>query len=413
MNAFQTQRRRLLYGAVGATLAGQAAARGTDGTRLAAQYEIAGDIVNLENAYYGIMARPVAADYKRNIDYLNRHHSHYLRNQFDGEGIQAIRAELAAYAGVAAEEIALTRSATESLQCLIANYLRLKAGDTVMIGNLDYGTVMDAMRDLAQRRGANVAVVEVPEPATHQNVIDAYAQALRRYPRTRLLLLTHISHRTGLVFPVAEIVRAAKLQDVDVVVDIAQSWGQLDFNIPSLGADFVGANLHKWLGAPLGLGFLYIRAPRLGDIGVHQGNSEFPASDIRARVHAGTLNVPAVMTIPAALAFHARVPRAERAALLRGLRDYWVEPARRMAHVQILTPDDPRMSGAVTSFRLAGRTSFEDNLALARQLAERHRIFTVAREGPAGGACIRVTPSYYTRTDELDRLVGALRTFSA
>jgi len=96
----------------------------------------------------------------------------------------------------------------------------------------------------------------------------------------------------------------------------------------------VGANLHKWIGAPLGLGFLYVREGRLQDIDIDCGNTEHPPTDIRARVNAGTLNVAAVMTIPSALAFHARIPLAARAAHLRALRDYWVTRVRALPGVQ-------------------------------------------------------------------------------
>ncbi|WP_312511613.1 aminotransferase class V-fold PLP-dependent enzyme [Massilia sp.] len=375
---------------------------------LGPSYDIATDIVNLENAYYGIMSRPVAEDFKRNIDYLNLHNSRFLRREFDREGIEAIRAQLAQHAGVGVKEIALTRGATESLQNLIANYRPLAAGEGVMYGNLDYDTMIDAMDDLARRRGAGVARVTIPEPASRQNVIDTYERALTQHPRTRLLLLTHVSHRTGLAIPVAEIVRLARARNVDVIVDIAQSWGQLDFRIPDLGADFVGANLHKWVGAPLGLGFLYIKESRLADIDVQLGNTIHPANDIRARVNAGTVNVAATMTIPASLAFHARVPLAERAARLRALREHWVGQVLALPQVQVLTPQDPAMYGAVTSFRLRGRTGFDENVALARTLADDFGIFTVARSGPAGGACIRVTPSYYTTHADLDKLVAAI-----
>jgi isopenicillin-N epimerase len=379
---------------------------------LARHYDLDPGIVNLENAYYGVMARPVLDDYKRNIDYLNRHNSWYLRRDFDRQGSEAIRALVAQHAGVQTGEIAMTRGATESLQNLIANYRLVKAGDTVMYGNLDYGSMQYAMQDLAQRHGANVAVVTIPEPASRQRVIDAYEQALQRQPRTRLLLLTHISHRTGLVTPVAEIVRMAKRRNVDVIVDIAQSWGQLDFRIPDLGADFVGANLHKWIGAPLGTGFLYIAEARLQDIGIQLGNREHPASDIRARVLSGTSDAAAFMTIPAALRFHGQVSLAARSAGLRTLRDYWVQRVRPFDGVEILTPDDAGSTGAVTSFRLRGRTTFEDNAAIARVLADDYKILTVPRDGPAGGSCIRVTPSYYTTTAQLDQLVAAIQTIA-
>ncbi|TWI70000.1 selenocysteine lyase/cysteine desulfurase [Pseudoduganella lurida] len=420
MSTFLPRRRTLLKTAASlslgtATLAeaagapAQGAGASPDWDALAANYDIAPDFINLENAYYGIMARPVADDFRRNIDYLNRYNSRFLRREFDVDGVEAVRATLAAHAGVATEELAITRGATESLQNLIGNYRLLKAGDVVMYGNLDYGTMMDAMEDLATRHGATVAKVQIPEPATRQDIIDVYERTLRQSPRTRLLLLTHISHRTGIVMPVAEIVRIAKARNVDVIVDVAQSWGQLDYRIPDFGADFVGANLHKWIGAPLGLGFLYIRKARLQDIGIERGNTLHPVTDIRARVHSGTLNYAAIMTIPAALRFHGRIPLAQRSARLRALRDHWVKGVLEVPNVQVLTPEDPAMYGAVTSFRIKGRTSFEDNVALARRLHDEFGIFTVPRNGPVGGSCIRVTPSFFTRASDLDKLVAAIR----
>ena len=420
MKELHMNRRALLRGAAGLALgagagagASVAAATSGDWEALAASYDIAGDFINLENAYYGIMARPVAEAFKRNIDTLNTYNSQYLRTRFDRTDIETVRARLAAHAGVGVHELAHTRNATEALQILIGNNRRVGAGDTIIMGNLDYNIMQDAMNDLALRRGASVFTVQVPEPATRQNVIDAYARALERHPRARLLLLTHISHRTGLVLPVAEIVQIARARKVDVVVDAAQSYGQLDFKLPDFGADFVGVNLHKWIGAPLGTGFLYIREGRLGDIAIQAGNTEHPADDIRSRVHAGTINAAAVMTIPAALDFHARFTLAERSARLRRLRDRWVHQVRALPQVQVLTPDDPAMYGAVTSFRLRSQTGFEDNVALARRLAEEYGIFTVARNGPVGGSCIRVTPSYFTRDAELDKLADAIRVMAA
>lgn len=417
-------RRTLLCGAAGLALgahgaapaAPAAAAAGTDAVdwdALARHYDVAPEFVNLENAYLGIMARPVLEAFKRNVDLVNRSSSQYLRTRFDSVDKEAIRARVAAHAGVAPGELALTRNACESLQNLIGNYRLLRPGDVLMMGDLDYDVVQDAMAAAARRGGHQLVTVRTPEPATRQNVIDAYEQALRQHPRTRLLLLTHVNNRTGLVTPVAEIVRMAKSRNVDVIVDIAQSWGQLDFSIPDLGADFVGANLHKWVGAPLCSGFMAIRAARLQDIAPQAGNTLYPDTDIRARVHAGTMDVPAVMTIPAALDLHGSVKLADRAARLRALRDRWVHQVRELPGVQVLTPEDPTMYGALTSFRLRGKTSYEDNVALARRLADDYGIFTVARKGPVGGACIRVTPSWFTRDEDLDRLAAAIKALAA
>jgi selenocysteine lyase/cysteine desulfurase len=411
MNRFQASRRRLL-GATALAASGLAVAAPSspeDWDAIAASYDIASDITNLENAYYGIMARPVLEDFKRNIDYLNRYNSFHLRREFDRAGMEQLRALLAAHTGVTAAELAITRGATESLQNLICNYRLVRRGDTIMYANLDYDAMQYAMNDLAQRSGAKVALVRIPEPVNRQAAIDVYDKALRQNPRTRLLLLTHINHRTGFVLPVKEIIQLARSRGVDVILDVAQSWGQLDYKLPDLGADFIGANLHKWVGAPLGTGFLYIRKERLADIGVERGDEDYAVTDTRSRVHSGTFNAAALMTIPAALTLHDEIGVANRGRRLRELRDYWVHQVRGHDGVQILTPDDPGSYGAVTSFRLRGHTTFEQNTALVNRLVEQYRIFTVARKGPVGGACIRVTPGLFTRTADLDKLVAAIR----
>jgi selenocysteine lyase/cysteine desulfurase len=84
-----------------------------------------------------------------------------------------------------------------------------------------------------------------------------------------------------------------------------------------------------------------------------------------------------------------------------------------LPHVQILTPEDPRLYGAITSFRLRGRTSHEENVALAKTLLDKHRIFTVHRDGLASGSCVRVTPALATRMSDVDALASAIRSLAA
>jgi isopenicillin-N epimerase len=291
---------------------------------------------------------------------------------------------------------------------LIGGYNKLKPGDAVMYADLDYDSMQYAMNWLKERRGVAVVKFDLPEPASRQAVLDAYDRALSANPKVRLLLLTHLSHRTGLVVPVADVARMAKARGIDVIVDAAHSWGQIDFNVRDLGADFVGFNLHKWIGAPVGVGFLYIAKDRIADIDRDKGDEDFASDDIRSRVHTGTVNFAAVLAIPAALAFHQEIGAGAKGARLRYLRDLWVSRARAMKSLEILTPDEPGMYGALTSFRLAGKISKADNDAIVATLRDTHKILTVRRAGVAKGQCIRVTPSLYTRDEDLDRFVAAL-----
>lgn len=378
-------------------------------SQVASLYKLSPDLVNLENGFYGVLPRPVLSAYQAHIERLNELNSVYLRSGY-GKDTEAIRARLSAAIGAQPGEIALTRGATEALQNLIQNYRGLKPGDVVLYSDVDYDSTQAQFDFLEAQRGVKVVRFALPEPATHQGILDAYARVLAEQPKARLLLLTHISHKNGLILPVAEIVQLAKSRSVDVIVDAAHSWGQIDFKVSDLGADFVAFNLHKWIGAPLGVGFLYIRKERLPDIAPHLELAKAgQADDIRSRVHTGTTNTANVLTIPDALDFHERIGIGNKSARLRHLRNLWVQEARQIPGVQVLTPDDPRLYAGITAVRLSGKTSLADNQALVQKLRERHGIFTVARGGLASGASVRVTPALFTRPGDVAKLAQALK----
>ncbi len=402
--------RRTLFGAATLPLATGslgAGVAGEDWDSLARRYDVTRDVIQLEHGNWGMMARPVLDAYKAMVERVNRDTSYYARRTMIGD-LEAVRARLAGAMGVAPDELALTRNATEAMKALILQYNRLKPGDAVLYADLDYDSMQAAMESLAARRGVRVIRIALPEPATHESLIGAYRAAFDADPAIRMALLTHVSHRTGLVLPVAGIAAIARERGIDVLVDAAHSVGQLDFRLQDLQADFVGFNLHKWIGAPLGVGALYIRRERIEAIDPDPAESP-RAVGILARVHTGTPDYAAQLTLPTALDFQAAIGAPRREARLKALRDRWVRPLRDLPQVQILTPDDSRLYGAITSFRLSGRTSHDENVALARALLEKYRIFAVHRDGLASGSCVRITPSLATHMADLDRLVMAIR----
>ena len=375
-------------------------------------YAVSPSIVNLENGYWGIMAESVRLDYLAKTDTVNRENSFYARTQF-GRDAEAARLAVAAAVGAAPAEVALTRGATEALQLLIGGYNKLQPGDTVLYSDLDYDSMQYAMNWLKERRGVNVVKFSIPEPASRAAVLQTYQKVLADHPKAALLLLTHISHRTGLVMPVAEIAALARSRGVDVVLDAAHSWGQIDFKVQDLGVDFIGFNLHKWIGAPLGIGFMYVAKSRLADIDRAMGDEDWAPTDIRSRVHTGTYNFASVLALPGALALHQQIGPRAKAMRLRHLRDYWVSRVRGFKGLEILTPDEPGMAAGITSFRLAGKGTAADNNAIVAQLRDQFGVFTVRRAGVAKGQCIRVSPAIYTSEADLDRLVQGLRAVTA
>ncbi|HEV2594411.1 MAG TPA: aminotransferase class V-fold PLP-dependent enzyme [Sphingomicrobium sp.] len=401
--------RRTLLGAAAlpfATGALAAAPVTDDWESIAREYDVTREVIQLEHGIWGMMSRPVIAAYRAMVERVNRDTSYYARRTMVGD-LEASRAAVAHAVGVAVEELTFTRNATEAMKALILQYNRLRPGDAVLYADLDYDSMQTSMESLAARRGVHVIRIALPEPATRQSLVDAYEAAFKANPAIKMALLTHVSHRTGLVLPVAEIATIARERGIDVLVDAAHSVGQLDFRLPDLKADFVGMNLHKWIGAPLGVGALYIRRERIGQIDPDPAESP-RSTDIAARVHTGTVDYAAQLTVPVALGFQATIGGLRRETRLKALRDRWVRPLRNLPQVQILTPDDSSLYGAITSFRLRGRTSHDENVALAKGLLDKYRIFTVHRDGLASGSCVRVTPALATRMTEMDSLVEAI-----
>lgn len=372
---------------------------------VAQRYDVEPGPINLENGYFGRMSHAVQAHYLEHIRLINRSNSMHVRQRFEqGENLE-IRRELAGLIDVDPQAVAFTRNATEALQSLIRNYNRLQPGDQVLISDLEYDTVKGAMRWLAGSRGVEVIEVSHSHPASFDSLVQSYRDAFVKYPRLKLMALTYVTHRTGLVMPVAAIAKAAREQHIDVILDGAHALGQVEFNLAELGIQFAGFNLHKWIGAPLTLGFLYIAPERLADIDPDMGEFHYPATDVRARTSYSTPNFPALMTLPLVFEEHRQLGgAAAKGARVSYLRDLWVSQVRPLPGIEVLTSDDPRLYCGITAFKFIGR----DQQVMVDRLLKEHGLFTTTRSGAAFGTCIRVTPGLVTTAADIKALVRAI-----
>lgn len=376
---------------------------------VAERYALEPGPINLENGYFGRMSRAVQKHYLEQVAFINRSNSLHVRQAFEqGENVE-IRRQLAQLMAVDPESVAFTRNATEALQSLIRNYNRLQPGDQVLISDLEYDTVKGAMRWLAGVRGVEVIELSHAHPASFDSLVQTYLDAFVQYPRLKLMALTHVTHRTGLVMPVKAVAQAAREHGVDVILDGAHALGQIEFNLAELGIQFAGFNLHKWIGAPLTLGFLYIAPERLGDIDPDMGEFHYPASDVRARTSYSTPNFPALMTLPLVFEEHRQLGgAAAKGARMNYLRELWVRQVRGLPGIEVLTPDDPRLYCAITAFKFIAK----DQQVMADRLLKDYNVFTTLRTGAAFGTCIRVTPGLVTSATEIAVLVKAITELS-
>lgn len=376
-------------------------------------YDIDRSIANFDAAYYGAMTRPVFAAYREKQDFVNRNNSLFLRSALkdhprDAE-LDKSRAAVAKLLGCTTGEIALSGGGTEALYALITNYKLLKPGDAVIFADVDYDEMQFAMEYLEQMRGAKVVRFSLPEPHTRANILAAYEKILKETPRAKLLLLTHISNRNGLIPPVKEIVAMAKARGVDVILDSAQAIGQLDVSVEDIGADFIGFSLHKWLAAPLGTGGIYIRKDRLADIDPFLGNRIYAPDDVRARILSGTVDFGAKLTIPAAIAVQDEIGLPRKHAHLLALRNHWVDQVRDIPGLDILVPEEEGRYCAITGFRLPGMKTPEQARKAQALFLDKYRLQIVAKAGLASGTVLRVTPAPFNTIAELDRLASAIK----
>jgi selenocysteine lyase/cysteine desulfurase len=369
-------------------------------SELRARYVIPSEFIHLEHGYYSMQSQPVLDRYVQHIRDVNAVSSRYMRTvQYPNKA--RVQAKLAALAGCTPNELIITRNTTESLDTVISGF-DWKAGDEAVMSVHDYGAMLDQFALMARRWGIKNTRVTVPlDPKSDDEVVQVYANAIT--PRTKLLMICHMINITGHVLPVRKICDMAHARGVPVMVDGAHAFAQLDFRIPDLDCDFYGASLHKWLGAPLGAGMLYVKPSAVEKLWPLYGDEGFAATDIRKLNHTGTHPVATDLAIEDAIAFHESIGIQRKQERLRWLQQYWTTKVRGIPRVKVFTPSDPTRTGAIANAGIDGMKPGD----LATTLMEKYRIFTVAID-TAGVAGVRVTPQLFTTTQELDALVRAL-----
>ncbi|MEO7923095.1 MAG: aminotransferase class V-fold PLP-dependent enzyme [Chitinophagaceae bacterium] len=366
-------------------------------------YSVSSSYINLENGYYGIQPKPVLKAFQENIIKANEEAARFARKDFPALSTK-IKKELADFLGVGEEEIIITRNATEALNIPIQGY-PFRNGDEVLLNQLDYFSMIEAFRMLEKRGTIKVNAFEMPLlPVNDEEIVEIYRKQLT--PKTKTILLTHVSNINGLIIPVAKIAAMAKEKGIDTITDSAHALGQIPFSLPGLGSDFVGLNLHKWIGNPIGAGVLYIRKERIREMKPLFGDMSAADDSINKLAHFGTTPFAVIMTIPDSLAFHQLMGVEKVSRRLHYLKNSWLQELKAEPNVEIVTPGD--LSCAIASFRVKNKTATE----VADHLFKQHNIFTVSRTLGKSG-CVRVTPAVYNSLEEIKKFVAAVKGFAA
>jgi len=402
-------RRILLGGALSLAAARPSLARppsldpDADGEALWAQIQGAFDVdrtvINLNSGGCSPAPRAVHDAYVRDLRRANRLPPRVLWREQEPE-IEGVRTELAREAGCDPEALAITRNASEALQIAQLG-IDLKPGDEVIVSNLEYPRMVNTWAQRVRRDGIVVRTVPLsPSLSDPQQLVDAYAAAAGR--RTRVVHVSHVPFMTGQVLPVAALCDWARQRGVFSIVDGAHAFAHVPVDVTEIGCDYYATSLHKWLMAPIGTGFLYVRPDRIAETWALQPAPAARDGDIRKFEAIGTHPAAGHNAIAQALSFHRQLGLARKNARLRRLRARWSDALRGLPGVVLHTPDDPRYGSGIGLVDLGG---------LPRQWVEAlwaERILVQGiNPGPFKG--VRVSPNVFTTTGEIDRFVAVVR----
>jgi selenocysteine lyase/cysteine desulfurase len=351
-------------------------------------------ITNLNNGGVCPSPRVVHEAFKRYLDVSNQSPAYHMWQVLE-PNLETVRRRLAARFGCDPEELAVTRNASEALQISQLG-LDLQRGDEVLTTNQDYGRMLDTWDQRARREGVVINKISFPVPPP--NLADLATRIERAItPKTRVIHICHITNLTGQIFPVRDICRMARARNIRTIIDGAHAFAHFPFTLADLECDIYGTSLHKWLLAPVGTGFLYVRRELIPSVWPLTATSDTKRADIRKFEEIGTHPAANHLAIAEALVFDNSIGGDRKAARLRYLRRRWSTRVAGHSRVRMHTSDDPTMSCAIGTVGIDGI----DPQKLATHLWDKARIIvTPIKHDEFQG--IRVTPNVYTTLDEVD-----------
>ena len=318
---------------------------------------------------------------------------------------ETIRTGLAEIFGCDAEEIAITRGASESLEILLMG-MDFKSGDEILTTTQDYPRMLTTLRQRELREGLKLNLIKIPiAPENVDAIAIAFEKAVT--PKTKLILVSHQINLTGQILPVKKICEMARARGIETIVDGAHAFAQFDFKRDDLQCDYYGTSLHKWIYAPKGTGMLYVKKDKITKVWALMASEDKNKNDIRKYEEIGTHSAAMRLAIGEAILFHNAIGGKRKEERLRYLSRYWMNRLKGVPKVGFNTSFDPKQSCAIANFKIDGI----DPGAIGSYLMAKHMIITtpIVHEEFTG---IRITPNVYTTLWELDRFCNAVESIA-
>lgn len=362
------------------------------------QFYLPGARVFLNNGSLGIIPKPVfhaVAGFMEKSASLEMPGDEYPRWGY--ETLDAHRTEMAAYLGCAKDDLAFLHNATEALSTIAAG-LDFKAGDEVVMTNLEHPSGKSGYQVRRARHGVEIREAVIPLPPTGpEQLAETMLGAIG--PRTRVLFFSGILSPIGTVMPVRAICDAARARGVITVVDGAHMNGQIPMRIDELGCDYFAGSPHKWMFAPAGCGILWGRPEMLDKLwpSIVTGGWDQREAKAARFMKVGTNNRAIFEGMVAGVRFANAIGPERIFTRIHALAKQIRDRAAALDYVRVLTPPDDRLYGSLVCLELSG--------------VNRDKFYKLCRERKmwmAGGERLRISTHIHTRPRDIDMLFSTL-----
>jgi len=364
-----------------------------------AQYLFEDNLIMMNNGTVGPMPRPV----------FNRLMSAFrvqTENPYDVYNFlpnfrESVRGKLAAFVNASPDEVALTSNTTEGIN-FVVNGLDLKAGDEVLMSNLEHPGCLGPLQLKAKRHG--IVRKNVPIGPPHGDtaaIVAAFEKAVT--PQTRFIAVCHTCYVTGLISPIRELSKMAHEKGLLILADSAHGLGMMSLDMHDLGVDFFCSSPYKWLGAPTGIGLLYVRKEAQEKVWPTVVSSGFDKAVGAAKYDPSGQRADAmILALDEALDFQNRIGRVRIERRIKALAARLKHGLAAIPGVTINTPADPYLSAGLTAFTVEG----VDPAKIVDYVREKHNLVVRTIGNPSTGAIsVRVSTPTYVSTKEVDLIL--------
>lgn len=314
---------------------------------------------------------------------------------------EEVRRKLAEFIHASPEEVVITQNTTEGIN-FVTNGLDLKEGDEVLISNMEHPGAINPWKLKEKRCGVKIREIPLGLPA--KNVSEVAAAVT---PRTKVISVEHTVFISGLITPIKEVSLLARERGVLLLADSAHGIGMMELNMKDLGADFFASSPYKWLGAPTGVGLLYVRKEvqdKLWPTIVSSGWDTF--KDARKFETHGQGADALLFALDEALDFQNAIGRKRIERRIKALAAYLKQELKKIPGIKVHTPDDPYLSAGLTAFSLDG----VDPAKVVDYVREKYNIVvrTIGNK-EAGTYSVRVSTPIYISFKEIDLFLEGVR----